>query len=114
MTKKDTKRGFGHAPIKTNSDEHKKATEQAASEKTKRTNLTIGLKSHMALKLLTECLNREDGRKVTMDKLYSEAIADLLVKYNEDGEGKYIMLNNEDYSIFKEFIERESLGTIKE
>lgn len=110
----DKKKAFSVAPIKTGSQEHQESTQEAASEITKRTNLTIGIKKHMAVKLLTDCLMREEGRKVTMDKIYSEAVEYLLVKYFTDGEGRYIMENNEKYQIFKEFLEREGLGAIKE
>ena len=114
MTNKNEKRVFGKAPIQKSTDGHKQAIEQAASEVTKRTNLTIGLKPHMAIKLLSDCLARENGRKVSMDKLYSEAVELLLVKYFSEGEGRYMMENNEKYQIFKTFLEQEGLGTIKE
>jgi len=114
MTDKNKKSSFRKAPIQKSSDEHKQAITQAASEITKRTNLTIGLKQHMAIKLLSDCLMREDNRKISMDKLYSEAVEHLLVIYFSEGEGRYIMENNEKYKIFKEFLEREGLGEVKE
>lgn len=114
MTNSNRKNAFSKSPLKSSSDEHQQATQQAASEITKRTNLTIGLKQHMAVKLLTDCLLKENGRKITMDKIYSEAVEDLLIKYFAEGQGRYMMENNEKYQIFKDFLEREGLGTIKE
>ena len=37
-----------------------------------------------------------------------------LSTYFAEGEGRYMMENNEKYQIFKEFLEREGLGEIKE
>ena len=108
------KSAFNKPTIKTSSNDHKQAIEDAGQEITKRTNLTIGLKPHMAIKLLSDCLMREDGRKITMDKIYSEAVELLLVKYFSEGEGRYMMENGEKYKVFKAFLEQEGLGTIKE
>lgn len=114
MTRSTKAKAFGKVPLKSGSDEHQQATIAATSEITKRTNLTIGLKQHMAIKLLSDCLMKDGNRKMTMDKLYSEAVEHLLVKYFAEGEGRYMMENNEKYQIFKEFLEREGLGEIKE